>query len=790
MAVFESIHDNLLQGVSQQVPRSRLPGQLTMQENMISDPVTGLRRRPGSVVRYILDAPEATPDSIKAWRTDIGGVSCDCVLDVNSGTLNVVEGADGSRVSALQSDYLKADDIRMIRHASVGDSLYLANISKTPTGVVSNNNKQNPALTGFAYIKASALSKGFSVTVAHSGGTWTGTYTTPDGTDTGHLAQTTVEYIATQIRQKLIDAGASSAGGVSIYREGPYLFFRITAPNTDLSVTTSSGSTYIQASNSSEIRSSSDLPPRLPPQADNMIVATGTVPTLAYYRYEAAKARWVETSAYGSITSLQNMPVEVYYDADGDKWAIDASAWDARLTGDDLTNPDPDFVGWGITGLSAYQGRLVILSGSWVWLSEAGKPKTFYRTTVEDLPDSDPIGIGSSSASSAAFQYALPFNKDLVLFSNEFQALIPGATQAVSPRNINLLVTSTYSVDVAAQPITTGPSLMYSIPRSRHFFGMMEMLPSPYADSQYVSQDATEHIPRYMPGRCRFAVSSSVGSIVALGSTQDTRALYMHEYMWEGEEKVLRAWHRWSFKYRVAYAYFSGDLINILTVRNGKLIACTVDPRSGQDPEAGNSTGYLDYSTVVPVHDDPDGKYAALEQDMLTFFGGDESDAQAAYRGGSLDGYEIGLSYDEDTNRIVLNRSTTAQEVVVGMGFVSRFAPSPPVLRGEDELPITTSSLRLLKYFVTTSGSGPFEVSVSDTATQTPQRVWDVNPVRWLSTDLTLGTTPVNGETGNVIRCGVHANSSQVVFKATSLYDFNVLSLEYTCKHNQRTRRR
>ena len=37
---------SLIQGVSQQPPRDRLPGQCSVQENMTSDPVDGLGRRP------------------------------------------------------------------------------------------------------------------------------------------------------------------------------------------------------------------------------------------------------------------------------------------------------------------------------------------------------------------------------------------------------------------------------------------------------------------------------------------------------------------------------------------------------------------------------------------------------------------------------------------------------------------------------------------------------------------------------------------------------------------------
>ena len=48
MSVYEGVYKSLLQGVSQQTPQEREDGQLGEQVNMLSDPVTGLRRRGGT----------------------------------------------------------------------------------------------------------------------------------------------------------------------------------------------------------------------------------------------------------------------------------------------------------------------------------------------------------------------------------------------------------------------------------------------------------------------------------------------------------------------------------------------------------------------------------------------------------------------------------------------------------------------------------------------------------------------------------------------------------------------
>jgi hypothetical protein len=56
---FDGSYKSLLAGVSQQVPSARLDGQLSMQENMLSDIVSGLRRRPG--VRTLNTGPDFSP---------------------------------------------------------------------------------------------------------------------------------------------------------------------------------------------------------------------------------------------------------------------------------------------------------------------------------------------------------------------------------------------------------------------------------------------------------------------------------------------------------------------------------------------------------------------------------------------------------------------------------------------------------------------------------------------------------------------------------------------------------
>src|SRR5690606_8370910 len=98
----------------------------------------------------------------------------------------------------FQTDYLKATSARSIRSASVGDSLFLANVEIVPQSVTVTSGYA-PERRAYFYIKASAFSKGYSITVKYGPHVGVLTYNTPDGTDPSHAGQATTEHIADQL---------------------------------------------------------------------------------------------------------------------------------------------------------------------------------------------------------------------------------------------------------------------------------------------------------------------------------------------------------------------------------------------------------------------------------------------------------------------------------------------------------------------------------------------------------------------------------------------------------------
>lgn len=784
MAVFEGTHGELLQGVSQQIPRSRLEGQVTEQVNMISDPVKGLRRRQGCKFTDSLLIQNIQVRQIKAWRTEVGGAKVEFLLCTRGGKLHIYE--NGVFKKQLQSDYLVSPLATDIRYATVGESLYIANTIKVPQGVEGTYLAgETVGESGFANFQTGALNREFQVSVRVTKGSTVkeikGSYTTPNGEKPEDVNKITPENIAKEIHTKLAEEITKEglSGQISLHLMNEVIAVR-SKDKSKVRVLANASDMYIVTSNLGNLKDVGKLPDKFPDGMDGVSYSVGKDKSIRYYKFNQAKGVWEETADTSGFIGIKGMPVEVYYSVDTGDWVINEDNFAGRLTGDKEGNPDPDFIGWGITGIASYQSRLVILSGSYVWLSASGLPRLFYRTTMEELLDTDPIGVGSSSATSASFQYAVNFNKDLVLFSSEHQAIIAGSNIAITPRTANVMLTSSYTTDMTVEPIDLGRTLMYPMPRSADNYGILEMLPSPYTDSQYVSTDVTEHIPTYLKGRCRIAVSSTVGSIALFGSTDCLRTLYVYEYVWKGEEKALQSWHKWVFPKDIADVYFNGDLITIIFAEGDLAVKATVDPRTydHEVPEV-----YLDFNKEETTG----AASLELTQEYSDFVG--QESFKVVYADTGLAGSTIG--FDRNGRDLVLNKSIKeGVKVKVGIPYESKVIPTPPVVRDYQGDPIATNRLNLISYYCITDNSGTYTITIKDKARAALDIEYDRSPVKWYSTELNLGQSPVGGLTGDVVPCRVPANSSDVTFSTNGTFEMNIVALEYVCMYNYRRQRR
>jgi len=427
------------------------------------------------------------------------------------------------------------------------------------------------------------------------------------------------------------------------------------------------------------------------------------------------------------------------------------------------------------------------LSGSRVCMSASNNYSRWFRSTVTAVVASDPIDVGASANSSAAYQYCVPFQKDLLLFSGKYQALVPGNAVAITPNNATVVITSTYESDMTCSPIPLGRTLMYSAPRSQDFFGMLEMAPSQYTDSQYTSQDATAHLPKYLPGRCRFAVASSVANIAVFGSTTDYRTLVVHEYLWTGVDKVQQAWHRWTFPFDIADVFFSGSDINIIFANGtGTLMACTIDPRIGTLTAQAERRPFLDcyQLATAAAHSVP------INTTLSTFDSTAYQKLRLADTAPELAGEEVGV-LQRFSDHLVTVPSFEAGGVTIGYPYKSSVSPTPPMVKDANGVVISSNKLTILRFMVGTANSYEYEAIVTDASVEdNMDEEIDMATLYWGSSELDLGHPRINSESTAILPCRTNAATTTLVLSTEGLGEMNIIALEYVGRYNQKLRRR
>lgn len=765
---------SLLQGVSQQIPRERKPGQLGSQVNMLADPVTSIRRRPGAVLLNNgtgITAPLS--GQLFTSYVERGTDGRHLVINTATGDWYLLGKDTGAVVNSGNHAYLRAAiGAVSIQTASVGGLTYILNTEQRPITNVNNTGKQNPANTGFLQITAGGFPKQYTATVYANGTSYTSTVYA----DSSDIANATAAGIARRLYNNSTNGFLTQLGASNVFLQGSTLFFR----GTNVSVETDAGTTYAIASNQSRVRQESDLPANLPPEANGSLCAVGQAGSDAtWYRYDYANRTWVEDSAYGSITSISNMPLELAADDN-----IIVRNFEGRLSGDDDTNVNPYFVDNGyLTGIAAFQGRLVLLSGAGISFSASGLYTRFYRSTVTSLLDTDRIDIASASAQDSVFRTALQFNRDLVVFGDSMQAVVPGGG-ALTPSNASVSLTSEFSCDSRVVPIVAGQTVLYPNRRNSAYAGVLEFVPSPYTSSQYTSTDATVHLPRYIPGRIMKMVLSSVTNIGFIQYSGNRKALLVHEYLWDNEGKSQAAWHQWTFQQEVLSVHSQSEVMYLFT-RNpssGQVQVQTIDPREGFVADGLYDVPYMDARISVTVSG---GTFTVPEH----LRGGDYSSqlVLAFTEASTIAADSVGVrSYDGDVGTVV--RGVRDGLYYCGFRIPSSFTITPPMIKDQNDNLVGSGHVRLLRLDAAARKSGVFNVQVLDTARGVNNED-EYSGLILNSQDLAPSLTP-RYELGNVIiPCRTNSDTTEVTFMTSDTLEMNILDISYILRYNQRRRR-
>ena len=245
--------------------------------------------------------------------------------------------------------------------------------------------------------------------------------------------------------------------------------------------------------------------------------------------------------------------------------------WSSRTVGDDTTNPFPSFANFDdstdpnglytINDIFFHRNRLGFISDENVILSEAAGYFNFFANTVLSVLDTSIIDVAVSNNQVAILKSAIPFQENLLLFS-DLQQFKLTSDQFLTPTSVTVDVATNFETSTDAKPVAAGKTIFFPFQRGA-FSGIREYMID-IASETNDANEITAHVPEYIEGTVKkMAVSSNEEVLFCLSDT-DRRELAVYKYYYSDQEKLQSAWSRWRFDAEIVDMEFIGSIAFIL----------------------------------------------------------------------------------------------------------------------------------------------------------------------------------------------------------------------------------
>lgn len=713
MAKVDGSLGSLIQGVSQQPPRTRLPGQCTAQDNISSNPVDGLTRRAAmeEVLKLFSAAPEA-----QFYDFDLGG-DLQFIMACLPGVVRVFNYNTGveSTVNNVSSGFSYIDGASLA-FTTLDDLVYVANKSKV---VAMDAAVKSYVQTGsIAYVLGGSYGRVYNLTITWSGGTIVGTFTTPNGSVATDVTQITTDYIATQITASL-NANGTFTANFSVTRVGDVMYIKKTSAPTsqvfNCTTTDGFGGTQFLVINNT-IQDRAKLPRYAPHNYVVTITGDGSTNADEWYaqficnkdsagNYPALGAGFGLAGAWQECVApdtpykfdIATMPHVLFYDFNTGIFSFGPGNWAERAAGDTQSNEDPTFVDETVEGLGYFQGRLVLLGGAAVCMSRTDRPLDHWNNSATEVADSDPIDIQSTIEGVRKMYHCVPFNRDLVVFSDKGQFIVFGRT-ALTPQNSSLVLTTTFEVDITATPVAAGRNVFFPIAFGQ-FTGIREFYASDSQDAND-SRPITQHVLKYLEGTVKMLSTSSNFDILLVQTITDSHIVYSYEYIWQDDKKVQSAWSRWILPDNVKYIFIIKSKVYIITKIGNDYMLNTMDLDVQDDTGLTYNVRLDRKKDKTAVNFTIANPYNPMPSDpaSIVFIQGEGCPTP-----GMVAWVE---SYNAGTNTYTFDRDMEGGTVIYGVPYRSSYIPTEPDVKDSDKVRIGTGKLIVGKFLLNCKATG------------------------------------------------------------------------------------
>jgi hypothetical protein len=559
---------NLIQGISQQPDAQREPSQGEIQINAMSSLAEGLRKRESThVVAKVSTTSfgdvyfhQILRDSTEKYLVVIGKTVIKVFdLEGNEKTVNAPYGY--SYLSSVVS--AKSD----IRAATIADYTFISNTKAVPamSTALAPVTPRPATHEALVWIKAANYGQTYKVNV---NGTQA-TIVTAVAAVVVNGTTTTENRISTEDIAASVVSALGSVSGVTIARQGSVIHLKSSSPIT-VSATDARANADITAITNS-VQAFTELPTIAPVGYQVEIVGDPGNKFDGYYVQFVPRAgagtfgegAWEETVSPGVEYKLNEatmphllvrLPDGTFYfgPANGStQGGVTIPDWGQRTAGDYETAPDPSFIGYPIQDVFIYKNRLGFLADENVILSRTRDLFEFFPETVTAVLDTDPIDLTASNNRVSILRYAIPYQDELIIFSDQIQFRFNAAETILTPASAVITVLTQYEIDPDCRPIPVQGTIIFCQANGQwsqfREFSVRGAGTALVADAS----DLTGYVSSYIPsGVYKLTANDTGNSWFAIsGNSGYTDRIYVYKYFYRntggGAERAQSSWSYW-----------------------------------------------------------------------------------------------------------------------------------------------------------------------------------------------------------------------------------------------------
>lgn len=569
-------------GVSQQPDIIRFPDQVTELINGFPNEVEGLQKRPPTIhVKRVADRVDTSKKKYHVINRDENE---QYILQLGSGEFQVFDLNGTARNCSFETDedrqYIIANNPKeSLRAVTVADYTFVLNTEKV-VDPVEGTSGSGESGTSLAYIKNAQYAKTYAIYINDQ---YICGVITPDGGEPKQAVQTTTAFIARALfalmttgktptgqnpdvggsyDELLNQLGGRASMGYSRSSVGTDRYKIEMIGDSMISIADKSGwvSPKILVKDgfgnqnaiaySGKVSAVNKLPPIAP---DGYIMQISGEKKSEdddfYVKWSDKDKIWKETIAPRIPYKInpRNMPHAIVREADG-SFKLKKLPWVDRGSGNEDTNPDPSFIGRCINDIFFFRNRLGVISDESIILSATNDFFNFWFKSSAAIADTDPIDVSVSSNKVAKLTHAVPFARELMLFSREGQFVL-SSDGVMTPKSVKCDQITNFDYNPMVQPISIGPSIFFTNDRVNHSSLMRYYSLQDVVDLKD-AEDVSAHVPTYIPKNVTRLSGNTTENVVTLVNTDNPNTVFCYKFILQNGVSEQQAWFKWIFGYK------------------------------------------------------------------------------------------------------------------------------------------------------------------------------------------------------------------------------------------------